>query len=139
MWPSENKNHKEYVPEDCCQVAGLTLRIPPPTGFDRLEGTLLYFGREHSMRVSIFARKAKNNFGPGLMEKETIPWIMGKGGETKFLKEKLNQLAERIQRRQVPSGGMFLEKCNNSGQDVGEFLNKKCAHCKCWYCELSGE
>tara|TARA_R110002126_G_scaffold52672_11_gene142995 strand:- start:3622 stop:3969 length:348 start_codon:yes stop_codon:yes gene_type:complete len=110
------------------------------SGFEWLEAGGTYDVNLKKLIVTISARRRASNLGPGLYFKRSFAWSR-KQNETGSLPEKLNDVLDDIEGqvlgRKFPKSDMFLERCNNTGMDPGEFMESTCMNCICWYCELS--
>lgn len=118
-----------------------TLPVPPVTGFTQLQGQATYDAVDHRLVLTLTARRAEGNLGPGIFERESFEdWHRHQvdGGEVRrLLRSRLEGLEARLKARVTPERQLYLDVCTPDGQDPSRFLQSTCAKCRCWYCELS--
>lgn len=133
------KKHQNFRTPRNRSVGARMLRMPGGSGFETLTARAIYKSLELLLVVKVTSKKREDNNGPGILLTQTHKWNRAKnedGSVRRLLDETLAETAGRIGGRQLPEKGMFLDKCVPTG-DEGAFMQKVCAVCKCWYCELS--
>jgi len=123
------------------EVANCTRRMSPArTGFRSLEGIAAFLRKESALRLKVLAgKRSPTNFGPTEVATITLSW---KNGQDFFaMRKRLEQEVELYVRKVLagewPEQGVHLDKCNPTGQNVEEFMDRVCADCTCPYCDLT--
>ena len=135
-----NKSHPKYRKSATQSVLATRLSMPGGSGFLYLQGSAVYNSIEKLLVVTVSSKRRPDNYGPGIFLKRTFDWDRLRnedGSVPETLNTVLQEIATQVGKRQFPERDLFIEKCNNSGQVLEDFLEDVCATCHCWYCDLA--
>jgi hypothetical protein len=114
--------------------------MPGGSGFLYLEASGLYMASSAQLVITVSSKTRPGNLGPGIFFKHICEWhrsMNEDGSLPKKLREVLQSTADDVAAKRLPEPDLFLERCNTTGQEVGDFLEEVCSQCLCWYCELT--
>lgn len=138
---ARQKTHSTYRGSKRVQVVTLRHPMPGRSGFLWLEGVAVHHSLEHRLVVTVSSRRRPDNLGPGIFLRETVEdWDRertARGEARAEVARILEDVAERVRKREFPVTDMHMERCNTAGQSPATFLEGTCTGCRCWYCELS--
>jgi hypothetical protein len=138
---NKRKKHARYRTPPRKTAALLEIPMPGGSGFKSLTGKAVHNSRDRRLVITVTGKRRQDNHGPGIFFKKAVEdWSRSKnetGGTLKVVEELLMETAGKIVKKELPERGLHLNTCNPSGKDVGGFMERTCASCQCWYCELS--
>lgn len=135
------KKHPSYKSSPKSQLPSRTLRVPRGTGFTELQAQAMYDGVENRLLVTVTARRAPENLGPGIFDRRVVEdWHrhqVAAGDGVKLLDGILQEYAGLLRAGKMPERSLYLETCKPQGSDMMVFTERVCGRCHCPYCELS--
>ena len=123
-------------------VSEQKINAPVGSGYRKLQGILWYIPSSRRIKEFITGIKVVDNLGPIFTIYDSEVWSKS-SSDFKAMRAHLAQVLKstyvRIRDRDetlIPVA-MQITRCNRAGMLDSEFMEKTCAKCVCWYCEIT--